>query len=57
MSRLLDVPTLAQASAAAAVQLREANQVSRHLWLGNLAPDADRATLLNVAQVSCPPAD
>ena len=32
-------------------QLHEADQVSRHLWVGNLGPDADRARLLNVAQV------
>ncbi len=33
-------------------QLQEADQVSRHLWVGNLAPTVDRATLINVAQVT-----
>lgn len=31
-------------------ELREATQVSRHLWLGNLSPDLERSSLLNVAQ-------
>ncbi len=35
-------------------QLQEADQVSRHLWVGNLAADADRGTLINVAQAFGP---
>lgn len=35
-------------------QLQEADQVSRHLWLGGLALGADRSTLFNVAQAFGP---
>lgn len=39
---------------AVVVQLQEADQVTRHLWIGGLAPGVDRATLINVAQAFGP---
>jgi RNA recognition motif. (a.k.a. RRM, RBD, or RNP domain) len=36
------------------MQLQEADQVTRHLWIGGLAPGVDRTTLINVAQAFGP---
>ena len=36
------------------LQLQEADQVTRHLWIGGLAPGVDRGTLVNVAQAFGP---